>query len=575
MVSPLAARRAAPLAARSSGPTGADWSALAHDLSGPLVRPGESAYNVDRRLFDPRFDSLKPAGIAYCRSPRDVGTCLAFVRKYKIPVAARSGGHSYAGWSSNNGGLIVDVTRMNSLHVSGSMVTVGTGTHLVDFYNGLAARGRMVPGGSCPTVGIAGLTLGGGVGVIARAHGLTSDMLESVQIVTANGSVLTASAGENSDLFWACRGGGGGNFGVATSFTFRTVGSSDIVLFFLSWPWSQAARVLAAWQSWAPHAPDALWSNLHLSAATGGGTPSIQVGGTYLGSVGGAAHLLDQLYAKAGSHPSGYFLERTSYQHAMMVEAGCASLSVEACHLPTQTPGGKLGRVPQFSKSDYFTRPLSGTAIATLIRGVEKVRSVAGAPGGAGGVAFDALGGAVNRVAPNATAFVHRDALFGAQYTTNWTASAGTGGAGPVRQHAWLRSFWSSMRPYASGQAYQNYIDPDLTNWRQAYYGANYPRLASIKSKYDPTRLFAFPQAVLLPALADLHLAASPPRSISTSRHLHLAGSNAQKSTLWSARMRIRARKATSPNARLSTPGWERWPSGAVGVSRRWTSSRC
>jgi hypothetical protein len=248
---------------------------------------------------------------------------------------------------------------------------------------------------------------------------------------------------------------------------------------------------------------------------------------------------------------------------------------VEACHLPTQTPGGKLGRVPQFSKSDYFTRPLSGTAIATLIRGVEKVRSVAGAPGGAGGVAFDALGGAVNRVAPNATAFVHRDALFGAQYTTNWTASAGTGGAGPVRQHAWLRSFWSSMRPYASGQAYQNYIDPDLTNWRQAYYGANYPRLASIKSKYDPTRLFAFPQAVLLPALADLHLAASPPRSISTSRHLHLAGSNAQKSTLWSARMRIRARKATSPNARLSTPGWERWPSGAVGVSRRWTSSRC
>jgi hypothetical protein len=119
---------------------------------------------------------------------------------------------------------------------------------------------------------------------------------------------------------------------------------------------------------------------------------------------------------------------------------------------------------------------------------------VSGASGGSGGIAFEALGGAVNRVGAGATAFVHRDALFQAQYTTGWPVGSAAGGVS--RQHAWLRGFWQSMRPYVSGQAYQNYADPDLTDWRQAYYGANYARLARIKAAYDPGRLFTFPQAV-------------------------------------------------------------------------------
>jgi len=131
-------------------PSAADWTALARDLSGTLVRPGEAAYTVAKRQFDPRFDSLHPAGIAYCRNPHDVSTCLAFVRKYGVPVAARSGGHSYAGWSSSSG-LIVDVTRMAGVNVSGTTATVGAGTRLVDFYNGLSAHGRVVPGGSVLT----------------------------------------------------------------------------------------------------------------------------------------------------------------------------------------------------------------------------------------------------------------------------------------------------------------------------------------------------------------------------------------------------------------------------------------
>ena len=482
---------AAPTATPS--PAAADWTALGHDLSGPLVRPGESAYTVSKRLFDPRFDSLHPAGIAYCRNPHDVATCLAFVRKFGLPVAARCGGHSYAGWSSTSG-LIVDVTRMSGVNVSGSTATVGAGTRLIDFYNGLAAHGRGVPGGSCPTVGIAGLTLGGGIGVVARAFGVTSDNVQSLQIVTADGQVRTCNSSENSDLFWACRGGGGGNFGVVTSFTFRTHQVGQIVLFFLSWPWSQAARVISAWQSWAPHAPDALWSNLHLAAAAGGSVPSIQVGGTYLGSLSGAAAQLEKLYAAAGSHPSSPFMETTSWLHAMLVEAGCASLTVNQCHLPTQNPAGKLARASEYAKSDFFTKPLNSHGIGTLLAGVEKFQRAGGAPGAAGGIAFDALGGAVNRVAAGATAFVHRDALFDAQYTTTWPTGAAA--AAVARQHAWQQSFWQSMRPYASGQAYQNYVDPALANWRQAYYGANLARLTQVKAKYDPNRVFTFPQAI-------------------------------------------------------------------------------
>jgi len=479
--------------AASGPPKSADWTALARDLSGPLIRPGESGYTTAKELFDPRFDSLRPAGIAYCRSPHDVATSLAFVRKFGIPVAARCGGHSYAGWSSTSG-LIVDVTRMAGVSVSGGTATVGAGTRLIDFYNGLAAHGRAVPGGSCPTVGISGLTLGGGIGVVGRAYGLTCDNVTSMQVVTADGQTRTASAHTNSDLFWACRGGGGGNFGVVTSFTFTTHPAGAICLFFLSWPWSQAARVIAGWQSWAPHAPDQLWSNLHLSAAPGGSVPSIQVGGTYIGSVSGAAAQLEKLYAAVGSHPSSPFLESTTWLHAMLVEAGCASLTVSECHLPTQTSAGQLSRASEYAKSDFFTKPLSSHGIGTMLAGVEKFQKVAGASGASGGIALDALGGAINRVAPGATAFVHRNALFDAQYTTTWPV--GSASAPVARQRAWQQSFWQSMRPYASGQAYQNYIDPTLANWQQAYYGANFTRLTQVKAKYDPHRVFSFPQAV-------------------------------------------------------------------------------
>jgi FAD/FMN-containing dehydrogenase len=343
---------------------------------------------------------------------------------------------------------------------------------------------------SCPTVGIAGLALGGGVGVLSRLYGLTCDNMTEVQIVTADGSTLDCDRTHNSDLYWACRGGGGGNFGVATSFTFRTHHLTELCVFYLSWPWSRAARVVGAWQSWAPHAPDALWSTLHLSGAFGG-QPVLSVSGTYAGAQADLVAHLDDLSHRAGAKPSLTSVSLQPYLDAMLLEAGCSTIPLRSCHTG---PGGQLSRVPAFAKSDFFTKPLSRRGIRALLSGVEKLSVIRGAEDGGGSIAFDALGGAVNRVHPAATAFVHRDALFLAQYYTSWKWPGTRSGV--ASQHRWLRSYYNSLHPHASGQAYQNYIDPDLTDWQQAYYGANYPRLTQVKSKYDPANLFSFPQSI-------------------------------------------------------------------------------
>ena len=496
LVAPAISRRYAGRAEPQAAPGVADWAALRRALSThKLIRPGGKMYPAAKELFDPRFDAKRPAGIAYCATARDVSACVNFVRKFGLPVAARSGGHSYGGWSSVNGGLIVDVTAINYFNVGAGSVTVGTGIHLIDFYNRLAARGLAVPGGSCATVGIAGLTLGGGVGVLSRAFGLSSDNLESLRIVTADGVIRTASGASNPNLYWASRGGGGGNFGIAVSFTFRTRRLGSVVLFFLQWPWSAAARVMTGWQNWAPYQPDALWSNLHMSAAAGGGTPVVQVGGTYLGSVAGCKALLGKLQRRVGSaplNPGNVFL--TSYLNAMMIEAGCGSFSFSQCHLPSQTKDGKLARVPSYAKSDFFTKKIPPAGISKMVAGIERMRGVRGAAGGVGAIAFDAFGGALNRMPAAATAFVHRNSLFLAQYSTSW--NEGAGGAGSGRQHDWLTSFYGSLHPYASGQAYVNYQDPDLANWQTAYYGANYTRLTTVKTAYDPHQLFKFAQSI-------------------------------------------------------------------------------
>ncbi|GAA1226125.1 FAD-binding oxidoreductase [Kitasatospora nipponensis] len=484
-----------PSASGGTGSVGpADWDALAKDLQGTLVRPGDAAYPEASRLYQPQFDTLRPSAVAYLAGAQDAVTCLAFARRYGVPIAPRSGGHSYAGWSGGPG-LVLDVGRLNAVAASGGTATVGAGARLIDVYSGLAAQRLTVPAGSCPSVGVAGLALGGGVGVTCRAYGLTCDSLTGAEIVTADGRIRQVSATADADLLWALQGAGGGNFGVVTSLSLRTHPAVDCSYGFLSWPWSQAAQVVAAWQQWAPTAPDQLWSDLHLQAWPDG---RLEVAGTvnYLGAQGELANLVDRL----GVRPQSVALHSAPYLQTMQVMGGVSGWTQEAAHLagtlPGHSPQGRLARESYAARSDFYTRPIDQAGTAALVAAVARYARTA-PQGGSSSVAFDSLGGAVNRVRPTDTAFVHRSGLFLAQYIANYASPGAGSGAGVDQSQAWLQDVWSTMRPYASGEAYQNYVDPHLADWEQAYYGANAPRLRGIKRTYDPDGLFRFPQGIV------------------------------------------------------------------------------
>lgn len=487
-----------PTPTRPLTPTDADWQMLASSLRGTLVRPNSPQYLTAIQLFQPSFDRIRPAAVAYCASPTDVATCLSFVRKFNLPCTPRGGGHSYAGYSTTTG-LVLDVTRMNAIVVNAGTrtATIGAGTRLIDIYAELAQSGLVLPGGSCPTVGIAGLTLGGGFGVLGRKFGLTSDSLLSAQVVLADGTLLTCDATHHSDLFWALRGGGGGNFGVVTSFTFRTHQVAALSLFTLNWPWGNAIDVVDAWQKWAPPAPDELWSNcLLLSSYDTSAAPVVRVNGVYVGDVAPLNSLLQQLISRIGVAPSSSYVSGVGILDTMMDEAGCYGKTVAECHLPSQNPQGQLQRDTFKARSDYYASAISRQGIGVLVNAIAHRQTSSTL--GKGGILLDACGGAINRVAADATAFVHRDQLFSAQYSANWTASAPS--AIVAANDAWLASTWQALRPYASGTAYQNYIDPALADWQRAYYGANLSRLQQIKAIYDPHNLFHFQQSIPLPS---------------------------------------------------------------------------
>jgi FAD/FMN-containing dehydrogenase len=456
-------------------------------LDGTLIRPGDAKWGTAHQLYNTRFDGLKPAAVAYVAHADDIRTTLTYARAHGIQVAIRNGGHSYAGWSSGNGKLILDVSELNRIRVGGGQAVVGAGSKLIDVYRALTAKGVTIPAGSCPTVGVSGLVLGGGHGVVSRAYGLTCDSLTEATLITADGKQLTANATTNKDLFWALRGAGNGNFGVVTELHFRTHPAPQAVSAYVTWPWAKAAAVVKAWQEWGPDQPDEIWSSCHLE---NGGSPTVSVAAFSLGTYGELQNALDRLASKVGAPARSVTLKRHTYEGAMEAYAGCSSFPTAAqCHLPGSTPGrspqGALGRETYAARSDFFDRSISTAGIQTMLAHIKSVQ------GGAGSIALTALGGAVNRVSPTATAFVHRRSRMLAQYIASWRA----GTTGTAAQ-SWLTKTHDAMKPYASGAAYQNYTDPTLTNWRKAYYGDAAARLTTVKKQYDPNRFFTYPQAL-------------------------------------------------------------------------------
>lgn len=446
---------------------------LARLVDGPVITPAQAQYEQARLPYNARFSSVRPLAVVRPASVEDVRQIVRWSARTGVRLAPRSGGHSYAGYSTTTG-VVVDLTNFRRVTLgSDGRATVGAGARLWDVYPALAAHGRAIPAGSCPTVGIGGLTLGGGFGLASRAWGLTCDNLTEVQLVTADGRVLTCDPRRHSDLFWACRGGGGGNFGIATRFRFRTRPVASGSYFTVTWAWDDLEDVVRRFQSWAPHAPDGVGSILRL--ATGPASPTLQVFGQYLGPEKSLPALLAQL--TTGLSPTQVRSGRASWLDLQRRWAGCLGESDTSCRA--------FEPIGFAAASDYVDAPLGTRAIATMRSWMERRQGASGA------LLFDAYGGAVNRVPRAATAFVHRDVRGSFQYFSSWS----TPSAGPST-HAWIRGFHGAMRPFVSGFAYQNYIDPDLATWKHAYYGSNLPRLIAVKARYDPQRLFRFAQAI-------------------------------------------------------------------------------
>jgi FAD/FMN-containing dehydrogenase len=481
---------AAPLLAACDPKTGAEskWSALQTSLKGELVLPDNAAFETARKLYNTRFDHIRPSAVALCQSAQDVRASIDFARASNTPIHMRSGGHSYTGWSTGPG-LVIDVSAMNQISVDPAthIATIGAGAKLIDVYDRLAAAGRTLPGGSCPTVGIAGLTLGGGISMLGRAYGMTCDNLREVEIVTAKGEILTCNAESHPDLFWASRGGGGGNFGIATQFKFQTHPLKNITTLLLEWDWQHATRVIQSWQKWGPTAPDALWSYCRMASNKKGANPQIFVLIVFIGSEAELAPLLPALMDPIGAAPNRRVPEHADGLHTMLGLAGCESKTVRECHVEMVSEGGTLGRGTYTARSAFYNKPLSDDAIARFLSHIEGAQKASLQ----GGVMFDGFGGAAGRPKPDDTAFVHRDALFSAQFLTSWPEKTDEGA-----NLAWIRAFHADLRRDSSGGCYVNYIDPDLKDWQRAYYGSNYDRLVRIKKAYDPDGLFKFPQGI-------------------------------------------------------------------------------
>jgi FAD/FMN-containing dehydrogenase len=469
-VSGASARRR-PLASKPS-------QTLQRAIRGRVLTPSTPGFAAAAHVYNERFDSILPQAVARPVDAADVQAAVRWAVTRGVQLRARSGGHSYAGYSTLQKGVVVDLRTLNGISVnrSSGTATVGAGAQLIDVYAGLAAHGATIPAGSCPSVGVSGVTLGGGMGLAGRAYGLTTDQIVAVQIATADGRLRTVNAKTDPDLLWALKGGGGGNFGIVTEFTFKTQPlPASAAYFFASFPWSHADAALEAWIAWAPHADARLTSIFHLNG--GGGSPSAEISGQFMGSSSVLGSLLAPLRAVPGASIStgdqGYLGLQTRW-------AGCLGVSQAACHTVGAASGGTLPRESFNAKSDYLTKPLPAAGLSTL---TQAIAARAQQPG-SGAILFDSYGGAINRVSPSATAFVHRNVLCAMQYLSY------NGGS------QWLSETWTKMRPYVSGQAYQNYIDASLPNWQNAYYGANYARLQQVRRSVDPHHFFRFPQAI-------------------------------------------------------------------------------
>ncbi|MEN3279975.1 MAG: hypothetical protein V7607_1115 [Solirubrobacteraceae bacterium] len=445
--------------------TAAQLRALRSAVRGQVVAPGDAGYDSARVLFNKRFDGVRPPAVVRARDAADVRAAVNWAQSNDVGLVSRSGGHAYNGASTSDDAVVVDVGRLNGVALSGGVATIGPGTRNIDVYAGLARHGVTAPSGSCPMVGAGGLITGGGMGLAGRELGLALDRVTSFDVVTADGQLRRADATNEQDLFWALR-GGGGSFGIVTAIRLRVRPVTSAAWFFASFPRSSAAEALAAWDGLVPVASSALTSIFTVPGSSG----NVTALGQYFGPESALRRLVAPLTAVRGAHlsagSSGYLALQRRW-------AGCADGGLASCHSdPRSLFAGS---------SVYVAKRLSAGARSDFLSAAGKGATLV----------LDSYGGAIDAVAPGATAFVHRNARFSVQILSY------AGDLATARSR--VASARAKIAAHGNGQAYQNYADPTLTAATKAYYGANYARLQSIKAAIDPYNRFRPKQGVRAP----------------------------------------------------------------------------
>lgn len=462
-------------------------------LTGRLVFPESPEYDAARQEYNTSFDRF-PHVIVFAQDNQDIVNAIQWARLHKRPLRLRSGRHNYEGLSVVDHGVIIDVSEMKKIEINTchQTVTVETGITDIELAEALSQHHLIVPNGLCFTTGIAGFTLGGGQSAFCRQLGLAIDQLLEVEMVDAHGRILHANARENSDLFWALRGGGGGNFGVCTKFTFKTHRIDQVVYANIGWALEDLSAVLTVWQSYStPHADNRLTPLLSLvnspeqvhtffgyaqkkqefqqkfPSAEEPTSAAITFQCVFLGSVKQLRKILRPL-VKAGT-PQNIFIKKMAWIEADFRIGLTQPVLPEPFKstgpfVPKALPNKAIAIIKEFMES-----PPQDNVVAIVLHG---------------------LNGAVASVKPTETAYYYRNGWFNINPWATWSSPGGADAG-----IDWVNRLTHKLRRYTSG-AYVNSPDLSLERWQKAYYGENYPRLQHVKRTYDPHNFFHFPQSI-------------------------------------------------------------------------------
>ena len=437
-------------------------------LRGQMLRPGDEGYEEGRKVWNGMIDR-RPGLIVYCTGVADVIDAVNFAREHRLLVAVRGGGHNVSGNAVCDGGIVIDVSQMKGARIDPQARTAQAqaGLTWAELDRETQAFGLATTGGTVSMTGIAGLTLGGGLGWLMGQHGLTCDNLLSVDVVTADARLLTASASDNADLFWGLR-GGGGNFGVVTSFEYRLHPVGQVLGGMVIHPFEKAREVLRFYRDFTSTAPDELGIIVALLTLPGGA-----LGAALLVCYDGDMEVGEQVLRPL-----------REFGPPLMDLIHLMAYSEQQSLLDASSPAGHYN----YWKSN-FLKSLPDEAIDIMVAHFAKVTSPETV------VALEHMGGAVRRIGSDETAFSHRDSDDNLIIITQWSDP------GESEVHIrWTRELWEAMQTFSSGGVYVNYLgqetDEGEVRVRAAYGDAKYERLVALKNKYDPTNLFRLNQNI-------------------------------------------------------------------------------